>query len=114
MDYGGTSQAPASGGASSASVQRSNSLVDSAAARRALVRQQYSASCRSKVQRTGSLSRRGSDLSAASTEVRRSGHNLRSNSIATTSSRPSSILSQYSPSSRSNSVSVTSSLKTSS
>ena len=41
-------------------VQRSNSALDPAAARRAAVRQQYSQSCRSKIQRTGSL-RRTSD-----------------------------------------------------
>jgi len=36
-------------------LQRSNSAVDATAARRALVRQQYSESCRSKVQRSGSI-----------------------------------------------------------
>jgi len=51
-------------------LQRSNSAVDATAARRALVRQQYSESSRSMVQRSGSI-RRGSCESSSQEGVRR-------------------------------------------
>jgi len=52
-------------------IQRSNSAVDTAAARRVMVRQQYSQNSRNRVQRTGSM-RRGSETTESS-EGRRKG-----------------------------------------
>jgi len=68
-------------------LQRSNSAVDATAARRALVRQQYSESSRNKVQRSGSI-RRGSGQSSSQEGSKR---------------RPSGEVTSSQPASRSNS-----------